>query len=295
MKIITKCIIDMTSMEDVYEESYDYQGEVALCVGGGGASGAVEYPAYIEGQHDEWLTDFDTIIDGYLAGTTPYDEETSYPTSADLAAIDTAVSTHDTFVDAIDEITDWDTMINKIVDKTREFVPYINHIDDAVNSFDERSVRRSMRSHGILAGQMAEIGGINGSAFAMGMAAIEEDRQNEVRNFEKTLIAEMERNRMQFIIQSTQSMLQIYLTQIDQKANVLASTIDANKTRISAKTQETNRNLEIDVLDAKWDLDLFHHAGNLLGSIAGTAVQPQQGGSPLGQILGVASTFLALL
>ncbi len=38
MKIYTKVVIDMESLETLYEESYDYEGEMALC--GGGSSGS---------------------------------------------------------------------------------------------------------------------------------------------------------------------------------------------------------------------------------------------------------------
>lgn len=40
MKVYTKVVIDMKSLETLYEESYEYKGEIAHC---GGSSGGVEY------------------------------------------------------------------------------------------------------------------------------------------------------------------------------------------------------------------------------------------------------------
>ena len=42
MKVYTKVVIDMATMETEYEESYEYEGDVALCKGGGGGTTKVE-------------------------------------------------------------------------------------------------------------------------------------------------------------------------------------------------------------------------------------------------------------
>ena len=58
MKVITKCVIDMKTSEIIEEESYEYEGPLALCSGsGGGGSGAgeVNYPDYMKLVHDDWL------------------------------------------------------------------------------------------------------------------------------------------------------------------------------------------------------------------------------------------------
>ena len=51
MKIYTKIVMDIDTLEIIEEESYEYDGPLALCgggSGGGSSSGEVDYPSYIK-------------------------------------------------------------------------------------------------------------------------------------------------------------------------------------------------------------------------------------------------------
>lgn len=45
MKVITECVIDMSTGATLHEESYEYEGPVAQCGGGGGGKSAPSAPA----------------------------------------------------------------------------------------------------------------------------------------------------------------------------------------------------------------------------------------------------------
>jgi hypothetical protein len=59
MKIYSKIVIAMDTLEVISEESYDYQGPVVECksggAGGGSPAGSLAYPAYMQEAHANWL------------------------------------------------------------------------------------------------------------------------------------------------------------------------------------------------------------------------------------------------
>ena len=48
-------------------------------------------------------------------------------------------------------------------------------------------------------------------------------------------------------------------------------TAEANRIKIVAKVEETEKNLKYDEQDALWDLEMYQYGGNILASIAGAA------------------------
>jgi hypothetical protein len=79
--------------------------------GGGGNSGKVEYPSYMQTQHDSWLGDIDALIQTYLTGDSPYDSETAYDPDTPLAANQTRLDSFEAIVSALDSETDWDSIV----------------------------------------------------------------------------------------------------------------------------------------------------------------------------------------
>jgi hypothetical protein len=57
MKIYKKVVIDMVSGDTIEEQSFDYDGDMALCSGGGGGDTetTVRYAGYIEDKHKDFL------------------------------------------------------------------------------------------------------------------------------------------------------------------------------------------------------------------------------------------------
>ena len=63
MKIYNKIVLNIFTGETVYEDSFEYEGEVALCGGGKGGGGddgdqivTVRYAPYIEAKHSAFLS-----------------------------------------------------------------------------------------------------------------------------------------------------------------------------------------------------------------------------------------------
>jgi len=128
MKIITKCIIDIKTLDIEYEESYIYNGPIAECKGGGGGgstSGAVEHPEYVSLIMQDWLighcghsgtpitTAMSEAINAAL-GASPWTGLSAYDPDADIAAFAAIVLAFGNAIDAVDPDGDWMDMYDLI-------------------------------------------------------------------------------------------------------------------------------------------------------------------------------------
>lgn len=155
MKIYNKVVLDMKG-QVVEEDSFDYEGEVALC--NGGSNGAsVEYAEYLEDTHCRLLTGATTGTYGSMAispytnmmaylnlhgtavGGNPYVDATrpsnaqAYADYADrIAAVQAKVDELYGDIDALAPATTWESYIDTIVAKLADtdVLPPIDIIDD---------------------------------------------------------------------------------------------------------------------------------------------------------------------
>lgn len=122
MKIYNKVVIDMSSEMVIEEDSFEYNGDLALCGGpgaGGGGSVSVE-PLY--------LTDYREMMDGtdtdslttslvgvintaVASGGNPYDGEAAYDPNAELDEMQERHDSFDEAVAALDYDADWEAII----------------------------------------------------------------------------------------------------------------------------------------------------------------------------------------
>lgn len=90
---------------------------------GGGSSGKVEYPTYMQTVHNDWLdnTGTDTMTNSIndlmevAIGSSPYATATAYDPATPLADAWTAVCALNTLVDALDHESDWSSAISAAV------------------------------------------------------------------------------------------------------------------------------------------------------------------------------------
>lgn len=159
MRVYNLIEIDMASGEVLREESFDYEGPVAMLSGGGGGgstAGTIGYPTFVENAwKDYWGfvgTDPDnpavTMVDAVSAALTtnsgnPYENELSYdPDSAFTATANSpldkmqdAQDAYNTAVVALDEITDWDAIIaNAVAEVDADFTEGDATIDTKIAS-----------------------------------------------------------------------------------------------------------------------------------------------------------------
>lgn len=153
MRVYTKVVIDIATMETIEEESFEYDGEVALCGssggGGGGGSGEVDYPSYMKNAHAQLLYGAGESSSGDMDIVTPVDDAINDAISGnpfiDLAPYNP--SPH--VVEMANAIDDFDVFVNSMEST--------NEVENNLAKFD--------------AG-MRDINAVNSSAFVIGRQII---------------------------------------------------------------------------------------------------------------------------
>lgn len=123
MKVYTKVVIDMETMETLEEESYEYEGAVAQCGGssggGGGSSGKVDYPGYMKDAHKELLgadmhldTPMDTAINDAMDAD-PYALLAGYDPSPHTAEMAHAIDDLDVFINSMESTNEIEAQLAK--------------------------------------------------------------------------------------------------------------------------------------------------------------------------------------
>ena len=88
------------------------------------------------------------------------------------------------------------------------------------------------------------------------------------------------------------------IRELEGTRSLVALVADNAKSRVIAKSEEYDRNIEFDALAANWDVELFQQAGNVIGAVTGTVVpragKPSKTQSVLGGAASGASVGMSL-
>jgi len=348
---------------------------------GGGNAGAISYPTYMQTQHEDWLDDAEALIDPYITGDSPYEGESAYDPSTLVAEMKTQFDEFDTFLDARNNVTDWQAAITAAQAKLSSLFPdpsdsvqtmggkakvdasgaaddaltgaitgatslqsaadaaiqadvsdviddaigkilsdtVDNLIDDIVEDYEEASKGTLYKSLNRFAGGMVDINAVHSSAFVIGTAIIERDFRRDVDGYRakvklqlsdrvmseylntyrammglyvQTGVAQSgaeiaafssaykdylasfvqnQKNRSIFTVQSANEMSRLLTSNVEFERQAASLLREIDSTRIMAKKEQIDRDLEIDVNDAKWPFDVLLQGGNVLASVSGAA------------------------
>lgn len=284
MKVYTKVVINVRTLEEVELECFDYSGPVSECKGGGGSSGGgggggtgkISYPSYMETMHSTWLTDVDGYMDSAV-GSSPYDGAAPYDPDDDLDAMDAAIVAFNTVVDAISVATNYASYSTAVAAQVDDNVVSTTHIDeliaahaDVIDSDYDDAVTKFTSG-------MRDIGAAMTSSFVIGQADIYAKKERDLAEFGKALYVEAERQRNGMITDGVQLVFRAHLQRTQFEGDVARLTADANRIRIVAKGEEVREGYEYDEMDAKWDLEMTAYGAAVLASIGGGVVTPDAG------------------
>jgi len=248
--------------------------------GGGGQSGKVDYPDYIETIHGQALdhagtdtpTSSVTDLVNTALGSSPFSGETSYDPATPISEMEDALTSFAALVDGLDAETDW----LSIIATAKGFV------DDEF--FDEDEVERELEAYSDqlrdqldmvvlprFRGGMRDINAVMSSAFAVGESIIEASNQRDVSKFLADLRLKMKTKKDEIIVQSAMKMLEYNLNTVELKKALMHYNAEVKRLTIVANKEETDTQLYIDVQDAKWDLEAMAYLGNMIASIAGAS------------------------
>lgn len=247
---------------------FDYEfGSEFRYFKGGGSSGAVSYPAYMQTIHNDWLDDTgtDTItssitdIMNTALGNSPWTGQIAYNPDADIA---TMVASHTTLQDLITLLstgTTLDTLVANVLSDT-----YIdNLVDEFAADLDARMLSEIIPRY---ERGMQDINAVSSSAFAIGRALIEENQDRQVAKFSAEL----------HVKSSSDDALKIIQMKLEYQKLATSMLIELYRIKIVAKKEQNDLTMDIDERDAKWDLEIFQYGGNLLAAISGGSVGTQK-------------------
>lgn len=253
------------------------------CKGGGGGSGKVEYPTYMQDQHTAWLSDMDTLVS---STTSPFFAEVAYDPTADIGVMVTAVATMASVIAALNHTADWESAVETakakvatVIDDTyldNDIAAYANILDTDIQDNTLPVFQSGMR----------DVNAVQTSAFVMGEAKIWADKAEQINKYATGLRLQNSLERNKYIFASAQSILQQLQMTVEMEKVLMQMTLETYRIKIIAFKEQAADNLEIDEKDARWEFDKYMYAGDLLASIgggtSGSGYRPSKAQSALG-------------
>lgn len=158
-------------------------------------------------------------------------------------------------------------------------------ISDQVTAYENKVVPRFLRSVNRFASGLADIGAVNSSAFIIGMALLESDVNADVNKYDADLSGQVFNA---IAVEGTKTVLQTAATQrqhrniqlaeastlmmealnrkIASGAQATALQLALSQDKVQSKLQQNLRQVELDVLDSQWDLEVMAKGGQILGA-----------------------------
>ena len=319
---------------------------------GGGVSGEVSFPDYIEALHEDWLygsgpsalsTTVEDVMDVAFANS-PYNAFTFTNPTSDIAvvqgdydtwysAISGTVTTTDykTLIDLaqtkadecdIDQAIDVRTIINREIENATASIEEAYTVAKALLNTDvitkvveayELSVSRPREQRvARYNAVVADFGALRSSAFLTGLGAIYAQEQEDtarvaaeftsnlftqavqswIQNYAQglrvstTLTVTNKTARQQTLQSGLQSLIQMYHTRLQFLGEATRTQAEINRLKFVQTREYETANLELDVKDALWDMDVFGRGTAIVGGLSGYAHPLPEGQSRFSSTLG---------
>lgn len=236
--------------------------------GGGGSSGQVRYPPYIESAHGAMLGDgtlaFNlTDLMEIAIGGSPFELLTAFDPDAYITDMENALVVFNTLVTGMSYVTDWETMVSTVVSQLSlglagELGAFNAEVD---NEIEINILPRFQRG-------MQDINAVQSSSFVLGEAYIEAEGLRQKEKY----AGQVRRELMQ---QGIEQMLKLQVLKTETVKNYVGMLIEQRVKAIVAKKEETDVNREIDEQHARWNLGVFQHAANFIAAPGGGTLVPK--------------------
>lgn len=331
MIVYTRTVIDIETLEIMESSSFDYYGSVTECGGGGGSSGKVGYPEYLQGAHDDWLshdevdgiTSSMTDITNSALGSSPYTGASVFDPDTDITAMLAKIASTEAVVNALDEDVDWAAYLvvaQAAAWETPAPAAAAEIAADVTAFGNELDTQLAATVFPRFEAGMRDINAVVSSAFVIGRALIEEQRNLEVAKYQSGLrtqaylqrdniLADGVKDRNKLATIGASQMLTSQVQRVQFQVAVTNSLVETRRIKIVAKMEQADGDLDIDVKDATWDLSVFQYGANLMaapgggtgvpgdhrpgktqstigGAMAGAAVGATYTGTPQGAVVG---------
>jgi len=305
MRVHTKVVLDIDSWNILHEEGFEYQGLVELCKGGGGSSGQVRYPAYVEAIHEDWLRQAADTINSSVTdvmnsalGASPFAAAVPYDPDVDIATYISAIGDLDTLTAAFIGTLDLSPTLPTVVSES-DITSDVANLETQLKSLKDARLTGSIIPR--FEAGMRDINAVVSSAFVIGRTIIETDADQEV-----TRDVASHGSRLRIAVKATDAQvgelnlknseltMKAQQTRLDFEKMLTQLIVEAYRIKIVAKKEESDLTIEYDASDAKWDLEVFQYGANVMASPAGGTGVPTGKRSSAGSTIGGALSGAAM-
>jgi hypothetical protein len=228
----------------------------------------VDYPTYMQTQHQTWLGALASAITT-AAADNPFAVAPTDP-GTDTTAMATAIGTFQTIISAMDYHTVYDSIHTAAaaqVDATISPETYISArmiahataLDAEINSKVIPRFNAGMR----------DLNAVQTSAFVLGRAIIEVDRNDKVDKFMADMRFQADDKRGSLIQSVAGEMVRLYLQKIEFSRVIAALTMDQLRLKIAARSDYETELKSISADEERWPLECYKYGANMLASVGG--------------------------
>ena len=253
--------------------------------GGGGSSGAIDYPGYLKGYHQTYLGGEVFEIGAMAiaaADNNPYVTAQAFNPSTALLAIAQEALWLKQAVQLLgdDDASKWvsifqvvaenvDTTVEELdlmgFDPSAEVQAYDAQLTAILNSTTLPKYRAEMRS----------IGAVQSSAFAIGESLLLANKDREVAKFAAEANLRMYdvklRVKSELVKSGVDSVVSMISRRIEHTQNAAHYGIEAQRLGIAAMKEYVEKETEYDAQAALWELEVSEYVNHAIASIAGAA------------------------
>lgn len=292
---------DTNQYEEIYCESYEYNGEISHCGGGGGTSGAVEHPSYIE-------STYQLLVSGEVADPSAADYYATSDSSGDvginllnaLAIVTTSTNPYasaaafspDPFI-ALDQgqlqqaedalidstptidIDRWEALHDAAKDKADALFVGDN-IDESVDIYADRTVDEFNANVNRFSSGMVEANAVHSSAFIIGMSLLESQRIRDINAHRTVLIMENEKAKTEYMKKAIGDMVSLMNMHMGNRLELVRWQTEIGRLGSIAKSEQFMKDIEYDREDALWDITAIGKAANVMAAPGGGTALPEK-------------------
>lgn len=259
MKIYTKIVIDIESGDTLYEESYEYEGEIAQCFGSGGGDQEIEtrYAPYIEDKHQAFLNEVasyraaltdDSPFDGY---TDIVIEAAFFGTGYTIASFPSMYDMYGKFMAGLDI----DILFSQVFEDTVN-APEVNDLVAAEADLLDDDIDANVLPRFQVG--MRDINSVMASTFVTGKAMIEDAREKALSKFSAEL-------KYRLIPVAADR----WKTHLTWNQSVIMTYAEIMKLYYSAKMDVDGFNYEMAAKDKLWPFTVLDYERAALGALQG--------------------------
>ena len=253
---------------------------------GGGTSGAVSYPAYMQDMHGQWLVDITTLI-GNALSINPYIGISAYDPAVEVAAMTDTLTQFNTNVNNFVPITLWEDLVDDIKTKLAAVVFDSTTIATEVSAYSAKVLSRLNTS--VLPSYqrgMQNVRAVMTSSFTIGEALLTADHTRDINKFEADLMKQFSDRQTESIITISDKLLTMLFQKLDLYRHITHYAGETGRIKLTAYKEELNDEMVYREKQYTWGLELFQYGSNMLAAISGGTTQPNRGISTTKSVLG---------